>query len=41
MKTNAIRLLDNARISYELRHYDFDPDDLAAETVAFKIELPN
>jgi Cys-tRNA(Pro)/Cys-tRNA(Cys) deacylase len=39
-KTNAARLLDQLRISYELREYEVDPDDLAAESVAAKIGLP-
>ena len=39
-KTNAARLLDRMGIHYELREYDVDPDDLAAETVAAKIGLP-
>jgi Cys-tRNA(Pro)/Cys-tRNA(Cys) deacylase len=39
-KTNAARLLDQLGIPYELREYEFDPDDLAAETVAAKIGLP-
>src|SRR5215470_7138586 len=39
-KTNAARLLDQMRISYELREYAVDPEDLAAETVAAKIGLP-
>jgi Cys-tRNA(Pro)/Cys-tRNA(Cys) deacylase len=39
-KTNAARLLDRLGIRYELREYDVDPDDLAAETVAAKIGLP-
>lgn len=39
-KTNAVRLLDQLGISYELREYEVDPDDLAAETVAAKIGLP-
>ena len=39
-KTNAARLLDQLGISYELREYEVDPDDLAAETVATKIDLP-
>jgi len=38
-KTNAVRLLDQLRISYELREYAVDPQDLAAETVAAKIGL--
>ena len=39
-KTNAVRLLDTLGIAYELREYEVDPDDLAAETVAAKIGLP-
>jgi Cys-tRNA(Pro)/Cys-tRNA(Cys) deacylase len=39
-KTNAVRLLDQLGISYELREYEVDPEDLAAETVAAKIGLP-
>jgi Cys-tRNA(Pro)/Cys-tRNA(Cys) deacylase len=38
-KTNAARLLDQMAIHYELREYEVDPDDLAAETVAAKIGL--
>jgi len=40
MKTNACRILDQLSIPYELREYDVDPDDLAAETVAAKIGFP-
>jgi len=39
-KTNAARLLDQMAIHYELREYEVDPDDLAAEAVAAKIGLP-
>jgi Cys-tRNA(Pro)/Cys-tRNA(Cys) deacylase len=39
-KTNAVRLLDQLGIPYELREYELDPDDLAAETVAAKIGMP-
>lgn len=39
-KTNAARLLDQLGIRYELREYEVDPDDLAAESVAAKIGLP-
>ena len=39
-KTNAVRLLDQLAIRYELREYVVDPEDLAAETVAAKIGLP-
>ncbi len=40
MKTNAARLLDSAGIRYEIREYEVDPDDLAAESVAAKVSLP-
>ena len=40
-KTNAARLLDQLGIHYELREYDVDANDLAAETVAAKIGLPS
>ena len=40
MKTNAARILDGLGIAYELRDYQVDPDDLAAETVARKVGLP-
>jgi hypothetical protein len=40
-KTNAARFLDQMGISYELREYEVDPDDLAAEAVATKIGLPS
>lgn len=40
MKTNAVRVLDNLGIAYELCDYDVNPDDLAAETVAAKIGFP-
>ncbi len=39
-KTNAARILDQLGIAYELRDYEVDPDDLAAETVAAKVGLP-
>ena len=39
-KTNAARFLDQMGINYELREYEVDPDDLAAEVVATKIGLP-
>jgi Cys-tRNA(Pro)/Cys-tRNA(Cys) deacylase len=40
MKTNAARLLDTLGVPYTLREYDFDPEDLSAETVAAKVGLP-
>jgi Cys-tRNA(Pro)/Cys-tRNA(Cys) deacylase len=41
VKTNACRACSNrSAFGYELREYQVDPDDLAAETVAAKIGLP-
>ena len=40
MKTNAARLLDKLGISYEVREYPVDPENLAAENVAEKIGMP-
>src|SRR6478672_6008317 len=40
VKTNAARLLDSAGVTYEIREYDVDPEDLAAESVAAKVGLP-
>ena len=41
MKTNASRLLEHAGMSFELREYAVDPEDLAAESVAAKVGLPS
>ena len=40
MKTNAARQLDSLGISYEVREYDVDENDLTAESVARKVGLP-
>jgi len=40
MKTNAARLLDKLGISYEIRTYEVDPEDLTAISVARKINMP-
>src|SRR5437763_4362215 len=39
-KTNAVRLLDRLGVRYELREYEVDPEDLAAESVARKVGMP-
>lgn len=39
-KTNAVRLLERLGVSFDLRAYEVDPDDLAAESVALKVGLP-
>lgn len=35
-KTNAARILDRLKISYEIKEYTVDPDDLSAVNVAAK-----
>ena len=40
-KTNAVRILDQMSIHYQLREYVVDPDDLTAEAVALKIGMPS
>jgi Cys-tRNA(Pro)/Cys-tRNA(Cys) deacylase len=40
-KTNAVRLLERLGVSFELRKYEVDPEDLAAETVARKVGMPS
>ncbi|MEN6406393.1 MAG: Cys-tRNA(Pro) deacylase [Thermoguttaceae bacterium] len=40
MKTNAMRKLDALGISYDIREYEVDPDQLDAERVADGIGLP-
>src|SRR4051812_42734655 len=40
MKTNAARLLDTLGITYELRDYEIDEEDLSAESVAKKVGMP-
>ena len=40
MKTNAVRLLDEANVAYRLVEYEVDEADLSAESVARKIGLP-
>ena len=39
-KTNAMRLLESHGVTFQTREYDVDPEDLSAETVARKINLP-
>jgi Cys-tRNA(Pro)/Cys-tRNA(Cys) deacylase len=38
-KTNAVRLLERLGVAFELREYEVDPEDLAAETVARKVAM--
>ncbi|NJL87148.1 MAG: Cys-tRNA(Pro) deacylase [Leptolyngbyaceae cyanobacterium SM1_1_3] len=40
MKTNAVRVLDRLKISYQLLDYEVDPNNLEAENVAAKVGLP-
>jgi Cys-tRNA(Pro)/Cys-tRNA(Cys) deacylase len=39
-KTNACRALDVLGVTYELREYEVDEEDLSAETVAAKVGMP-
>lgn len=39
-KTNAARILDRLKISYELKDYPVDLDDLSAVNVAQKVGMP-
>lgn len=39
-KTNAGRILDKLKISYKLLQYEVDENDLSAENVAGKIQIP-
>ena len=40
MKTNAVRVLDNLAVKYELLSYPVDLDDLTATSTAQKLGLP-
>lgn len=40
MKTNAVRQLERLGVSFTLKEYEVDPDDLTAESVARKVGLP-
>jgi Cys-tRNA(Pro)/Cys-tRNA(Cys) deacylase len=40
VKTNAVRILEEMGIAFELREYEVDPEHLQAEVVAKKIGLP-
>ena len=40
MKTNGARILESLGISFELREYEVDPDDLSALAVAKKVGMP-
>ncbi|MDR3707653.1 MAG: Cys-tRNA(Pro) deacylase [Capsulimonadaceae bacterium] len=40
MKTNAVRVVDEAGVAYRLAEYDVDESDLSAENVAHKIGMP-
>jgi Cys-tRNA(Pro)/Cys-tRNA(Cys) deacylase len=39
MKTNGARFLESLNISFELREYEVDPEDLSAVTVAKKVGM--
>ncbi len=39
VKTNAMRLLEQAKIEFETKEYEVDEDDLSGETVAKKVGM--
>ena len=39
-KTNAMRLLESRGVAFQTREYEVDPEDLSAETVARRIDMP-
>ncbi len=39
-KTNAMRMLDKAKIKYEALEYAYDDNDLSGVTIANSVELP-
>ena len=39
-KTNAVRLVEDQGFACELRRYEVDENDLSAENVAAKVNLP-
>ncbi|WP_371361631.1 Cys-tRNA(Pro) deacylase [Sporomusa rhizae] len=41
VKTNAARILDGLKIDYELREYKVDENDLSAQNVAEKVNMPH
>lgn len=41
MKTNAARILDGLKFTYELREYEVDETDLSAQNVAEKVGMPD
>jgi Cys-tRNA(Pro)/Cys-tRNA(Cys) deacylase len=40
MKTIAARLLDQMKVAYELREYEFSEDEMDAVSVARKVDVP-
>jgi Cys-tRNA(Pro)/Cys-tRNA(Cys) deacylase len=38
-KTNAVRILDENNVQYELKEYEVDEDDLGAENIAAKVGI--
>ena len=40
IKTNALRLLDQAKIDYEIKEYEYDEDHLSGEHIVAQVEIP-
>ena len=41
VKTNALRLLDRAHVSYEIKEYEYDEDHLSGHHIIDKVDLPS
>ena len=39
IKTNALRLLDQAKINYEIKEYEYDEDHLSGEHIVGQVDL--
>ena len=40
IETNALRLLDQAKIDYEIKEYEYDEDHLSGEHIVAQVEIP-
>ena len=38
-KTNALRMLDKAKISYEIKEYDYDEEHLSGSHIVQQVDL--
>lgn len=40
IKTNALRLLDQAKINYEIKEYEYDEEHLSGEHIVSQVDIP-